>query len=132
MSSYLSFYLQFKPKEESKINNICANLFSFSRNSNIYQLFTEEYNIGFGFENKTEITKEMLETLISEKKSQIIEEQEKLNVYKDSKGINEEAINLSIECIKDYKEQLNILRFLSTIVEDFIYSDFNKLYTVID
>ena len=123
MSSYLNFYLIPK-KEEGKEEKYIA-LTSYSRNTEIYQRFSELLNPAFiGTEGEIKysyISREDIEDVLQDFDKDIQKAKARLSEYEKYAAGNCECINDIIE-MKEYLEELQYWRakasFIADIIED--------------
>lgn len=142
MSSYLTFYLV--PKKEKSESQKPLVLTSFSRNSNIYQAFTENANIAFiGINenhNYTELTNELIGSITRSLREDLEKtnsrSQAKIKALKDLPELKGEALEEYIyettemqEYIKELKSTLKYIEFISDIISDIDddFTDFEKV-----
>lgn len=147
MSSYLNIYLV--PKQENKEKESKPLLLtSYSRNSNIYQVYYENLHpvyIGTEETQYSELTSEDALSVVEEVKENIKTVTERLHnkvkAYKKLTNLNQEAIDSFIddysttkEYIKELKETLNFVQFIANIVSETKngYTDFEKVLMNID
>lgn len=140
MSSYLNIYLVPKRKDRDKEEKQHLLFASYSRSTDIYEVFNEYVNpifIGNAEGNYTSLIKDDVDLMIDGILTDIRNSQERLDVYEQYASKNEEYIQEILdlrEIIRDYKSTHDFLLFLKGLVEDTIdgYNDFEEVCCNID
>lgn len=144
MSSYLTFYLV--PKKDKDEAKEPLAFLSYSRNSNIYQVFYENVNVAYignsEKSNYTELTKDLINKVVDAVKTDYNDTQKnfaaRMEAYKAIK-LEEKAFEDYIEdfqsttlYLEELKESVIQIEFIASIIEDLDYSDFEKVLINID
>lgn len=147
MSSYLNLYLLPKKKEGDTIEPKPLLLNSWSRNSDIYQMFYENLNPTFiGDEDEykySEVTEADLQTLVDAVQKDINTVQERLQARTEAlssiKNIPPERLDEYIEdfastreYIRELQDTLELMKALKLLLSDLEYSSFEKILVNID
>lgn len=138
MSSYLSIYIvpKRKSEEEEKKHIIVA---AFSRNSEIYQYFSENINpvyIGNKEHPYTTITKDKIQDVITDLSRDISSSKDRLMEYekyaKDNPDYIQEIIELK-QYISDLQYTQGKVAFIADIIEDInFYNEIEEVCCNID
>lgn len=139
MSSYLSIYLVPKRKDKEKEKKQYLLLTSYSRNSDIYEVFYENIHPVFvGNEEKyTTLTKESVQSILSDVSEYIKLSKEKIRLYEKYAGNNSEYIQFIIDerdVLKDYEQTYGDVSFIMNIIRDTSddYNNFEEVCCNID
>lgn len=140
MSSYLNFYLVPKKKEGQEEEPKPLLFQSWSRNSNVYQAFDENFSIVYvgNKEAYTDITPSIVKDVIMciEEDLEKVKKRlkEKVNLFKEVsissleiyENYQDDYLSTK-EYIEDLEEQIADLRGILTWVSDLEYTDFEKV-----
>lgn len=144
MSSYLNFYLV--PKKE-KVDCRPLHFLSYSRSSDIYQNYYEYLNPPFigmdGDHNYEELTFDKAEYVVSKAKKYLEQTRNSFKLRQEafaaiknpSKEVTDEFMNDFVQTtsyIQELEETINELKYISNLVSDIKYSDFEKVLFNID
>ena len=119
MSSYLSFYIvpKRKSQEEPKKHIL---LFSFSRNSDIYQYFNENINITWIGNNEetsyTTLTMDDIHRVLEDISSDIDSSQRRLTEFEKYAAKNSDYVNEIIN-LKEYISELQYAKHQTEFIE---------------
>lgn len=135
MSSYLNIYLVPKRKNKDKGEKQYLLFTSYSRSTDIYEVFNEYVNpifIGNVENHYTTLNKDDVALMIDGVLTDMRTSQERLEVYEQYAPKNEEYIQEILtlrEVIRDYKSTHDFLIFLKNLVENTIdgYNDFEEI-----
>lgn len=130
MSSYLNIYLKPKKKDSKPLL-----LISFSRSSDIYQAFYDNFNLYSSEGEKKEITGAMMNTVITDVTSEINKSRSRYESYLEAK---EKADIEDIVSLKEYIHDLEYTKAQLDFLQEIVwscendYSNFEKVLTYID
>lgn len=138
MSSYLNIYLVPKRKDKDTEKQYLL-LQSYSRNSDVYEVFYENINPVFaGNEEKyTTLTKENVQNILNDVSKSINLTKEKLKLYEKYASGHPDYIQSIIderEVLKDYEQTYGDVAFIGDIVSGIIddYNSFEEVCCNID
>lgn len=129
MSSYLNIYV--KPKKTEKP----LLLTSFSRSSDIYQCFNEKFNLYSSTGELTEITKDMINEILTDLYNEIEKDKDRYISYLEAKNkANVEDISSLKEYIQEKENCKAQLELLQYIIYDcsLDFTGFEKVLAYID
>ena len=146
MSSYLNFYIVPRKREgaEEEPKPLC--LMSYSRNSPVYQHYSEIINpvfIGNDDEYKyTELTLNDVDRVVNSVKEDLENVKKRFDLrvsaYKElGKDVDNDAIDdftSTKEYIQELEDEIKELQFIANIIHDIFsnYTDFEKVYVNVD
>lgn len=123
MSSYLNIYSRIHLVDSDKDIDVC--ILSYSRNSEMYRVFDENYSLYSSDAIKTEITSGMLNTIISNVQKDLNDTKDSYMIYLETHSQDIESISYKKEYIKELEAILSKLEVIENIVQEV---DFNKNY----
>lgn len=123
MSSYLTFYIVPKAKNDVEIDPIA--IMSYSRNSDVYQSFRDNLNVAYiGMDDKpnySELTTKKVDIVIADLNKDIKSAQDRIAEYEKHAAGNFEIIDEILsqkDYISDLEYALHKIEFIRDLVEE--------------
>lgn len=123
MSSYLNIYSRIHLVESNKDIDVC--ILSFSRNSDVYQAFNENYNLYSSDATKTEITSDMIGNILSNIQKELNETKDSYMIYLETKSQDIESISYKKEYMKELQTNIDKIEVILEMIQEV---EFNKGY----
>lgn len=116
MSSYLNIYSRIHLVELNRDIDVC--ILSFSRNSDIYQAFDENYSLYSSDATKTEITSDMIDNILSSIQKELNETKDSYIIYLETNSQDIESISYKKEYMRELQTNIDKIEVISEMIQE--------------